>query len=777
MSEIDNNAGADESAAQAVLPTLKKRGRPIGWQMATFADLNAFTIEDFAFLRGILGGMEPMKAFLHFYANRHFDAQGNPVVPHGLSIRAKADQMIRDLTEAGRASSSPEFIRSSKALATPWPDEVQAPMAEIVATHMSYDDWADTQEPDFFSEHELNELYLEYLKEQGASDSRQQTAHLVINRSDLIKAKIDAINLLQTHLAVRPTPTSPASIWFAKSIHQSFAVLGIDTMQGVVEHIGAKGRHWHRGIKGLGPGRAKRVEAWLDSHSPTLGPINRDGEKWRSALPLSSAIVPLSRVSDTQELTALPGQDWLSPVDSGRLRRRSGIAPLELLLVPREIDGRNGLFRSQAPNHYGASNDQEALFIWLGSYLNAGKTRTFDAYRRELERFYVWCINEAGVALSGVSLAHALGYQAFLKNIPDRYISEARVVRESDKWRPWRGQLDQRSQNYALGVVSQFYNDATKNAYLSGNPFASLRTSAAKTRVMDTTRSLTQQDLDWVRESMTALPGLDSKHSLTAAIDRRTQLILQLALTTGMRLEEMATTTLKGMRRAVVDGVEQEDEWVFSVTGKGKKVRDIPVSGRLIRMIQDHHADVQLQMKSSMGQESPRMQALRDRPPLICALRAPVGHTVELIDDTAQMANDNLALGRVGLYRTLKSFFASAARKPLKVAMREQVKVRAALAHAKATNNQEKLTDLKSADAALAYRVMMWQRRSKVSTHWLRHTFALAVLKSNPDDAGLKMAQQLLGHASITTTAEYVKQDESSKVKAVMNIDPLGMRG
>ena len=48
--------------------------------------------------------------------------------------------------------------------------------------------------------------------------------------------------------------------------------------------------------------------------------------------------------------------------------------------------------------------------------------------------------------------------------------------------------------------------------------------------------------------------------------------------------------------------------------------------------------------------------------------------------------------------------------------------------------------------------------------HWLRHTFAMSMLvrlqiqaRSNPDLNPLKVLQVLMGHASITTTAIYLR--------------------
>ena len=57
---------------------------------------------------------------------------------------------------------------------------------------------------------------------------------------------------------------------------------------------------------------------------------------------------------------------------------------------------------------------------------------------------------------------------------------------------------------------------------------------------------------------------------------------------------------------------------------------------------------------------------------------------------------------------------------------------------------------------------------SKASTHWLRHTFAHHALQVTEKDLGV--VQQLLGHASIATTAIYTKADLQSRVDAVARI-------
>jgi site-specific recombinase XerD len=58
----------------------------------------------------------------------------------------------------------------------------------------------------------------------------------------------------------------------------------------------------------------------------------------------------------------------------------------------------------------------------------------------------------------------------------------------------------------------------------------------------------------------------------------------------------------------------------------------------------------------------------------------------------------------------------------------------------------------------------------RASTHWLRHTFAHHVLKATGKD--LTVAQSLLGHSSINTTAIYVKADMQARAAAVNAVRP-----
>ncbi|WP_096670101.1 site-specific integrase [Polaromonas sp. AET17H-212] len=715
---------------ETALPLKPKRGRPVGWRMPTLANLDQLTLEDFSFVRGVMSGMKPAVAYKQFYANRHFDADGNPIIPHGTEINSHADRLQLAILAAARASNKPEAKSAALALERPTPEPVAAPAA-VAQAHLAYTQWTESQPEDMYNENEIVERYKDYLADQGVQPG--SGGHFeVADQSLSVTAKVKAINALQTQLATLPQPEHSTKLWLAASLVKAFARRGVTTMAGVVQSISVAGRHWHRDIKGLGPGRAARIEGWLEDHADTLGPLLRWGAHWEVAPPLAQVIVPLQRAPAAALLTYSQESGIASPAPTA-LALRSGIAPLELLLVPPALDGQAGIFRTQTPNHLGATTDIEAIGAWLNGYLTAGKQRTFDAYRREVERFYIWAMLEAQCPLSSITLSLAQQYQAFLRAIPGRYTTTARVPRHDPRWRPWRGQLEASSQNYALGVLYQMYNALHKNAYVTGNPFESIQYDAAgmKRHAMDVTRSLHADDLYLVREALATLPGLTSATLRKAALARRTRLILHLALTTGMRLAEISSANMNSLAHPRVDG-RAADDWVITVVGKGKKKRAVPISVKLMNMIEEHHAD----WRALMPEDAARIAAFDLSPPLIAALEAPVRSGGRAITDDTAMAHDNGALSTNGLYRTLKTFFRQMARKERGPEMQARI--------------------------------------LRFSTHWLRHTYAHEVLRENNGDEGLKLAQQLLGHASITTTAEYVEQDISAQVKAARKVNPLG---
>lgn len=533
------------------------------------------------------------------------------------------------------------------------------------------------------------------------------------------------------------------------------------------------------------PKHGDRVETWIDPrtsealHAAGLNTLadlremhRRRGPTWFNAVPaigktrgllLNEWLVAVGLAT-----TAQP-QHATDPTAESQFSGAAGRAlslPLEGGVFSVVLPENDGVAANRRPgaNALGAQDDITAIARWLATFKTAGKMRTLQAYRREIERYVIWC-RWVGVRFSETNIEHARRYQTFLANIPEGFVGHERVPRIDTRWRPFRGALSVRSQNYAIQVVAQCHEALQASGYLHFNPFASLKRPAVGGRAMDTTRSLNRDDLLWAQQELEELAshcesgiselGLYDAHQ--AAIARRTVLALSLLLHTGMRLQELATTTLEALRPARMDGRDVAGLWSITVHGKGGRDRDVYLPDHLVQLARAHHEDVAHLLKlvggTAMG---PRLDALRTRPPLVCAVTAAVGkeHS-RAIDDEALMASDNLALSKAGLYKTLKTFFRNGAQPHIR-----RIRLEILQLESDGKTGKSKWSQLKR-------ELSVWERRAGMSTHWLRHTFALEVLRTSASDQGLKVAQQLLGHQSITTTAEYLRQDESAKVAVV----------
>jgi site-specific recombinase XerD len=701
-------------------------------------DLSGLTIEDFSFLRGVISGMTPQAAYKQFYANTNYDAKGVAVVPHGNTINARLEELKRLILKDAGASADPKVKAAADLLQRGAESEPSVHTPETTAAAaIAFQDWYGLQPEDQYSEAEAIEAYELFVAESHQGIDNLPAVKSVVARSIGIAEQLNAINYLQGQLARLPIDSDKVSGHFAPSLAKSFKDKGVLDLRQMAGYISSQGRFWHRTIKGLGPGRARRIVGWLEDHSQSLTtPITRVQKNWFPSPALERDIQPLQEVDTVLTLVYQSGDGVATP-DSSGLVLRPGFAPFELLAVPRQLDGRPGLFRCSAPNVWGAKHDLDAVRIWLTSYLVAGRVRTFEAYRREAERFLGWLYYVKECALSSVSLSCAMEYQSFLGFIEAQYISTARVTRGDPRWRPFRGQLSKGSQNYALGVITQMFTALHKAGYLTANAFLEVKPhlDAKAAIVLDTSHSLGEAELLLVKNALENLPALaptvpgkTPPTSEEKALARRTRLILHLLLTTGMRREELATTRLSHVDRAVMTGPEES---VLQIIGKGTKPRRIPISKRLLDMVQEHHHD----WRELHLENQKRLDAFNIDPPLVAALEAPIRSARRNITDETILKNDNAGLSAGGIYRTLKSFFRSLAKS--------------------------------QTDAATRARIL------RVSTHWMRHTFALEVVEKADPRIALVLAQELLGHSSVSTTAIYLKQSEKAKVETMRLVNPL----
>jgi hypothetical protein len=93
------------------------------------------------------------------------------------------------------------------------------------------------------------------------------------------------------------------------------------------------------------------------------------------------------------------------------------------------LAGGQGDFRSHMANTLGASNDLEAVSAWLSRYNE--KPATQRSYRKEVERFLLWCAQELKKPLSSVNSPDCQKYREFLQAVPATWIQRAAQAHRS----------------------------------------------------------------------------------------------------------------------------------------------------------------------------------------------------------------------------------------------------------------------------------------------------------------------------------------------------------
>lgn len=391
-----------------------------------------------------------------------------------------------------------------------------------------------------------------------------------------------------------------------------------------------------------------------------------------------------------------------------------GIVPLERIVLPAGLDGSQGLNRAPA---FGCSlearNDLEAIRTWLDA--RAGNPNTYANYRKEAERFLLWCLYERETALSSIKAGDASKYLRWLEELGRRderdfkerwqlpaavWIGPKNATRDSSAWRPFNGPLGSASRRNALVVVRQLCNFLKKTGYLIFNPFDQvspkvplLKGEGAPQAFAD--RSLT--DMQWreIADRIELLPeGLPRE---------RMRLILMLGKSLGLRASEMLEARASWIvERRVGFSVRPAIE----VLGKGSKVRRLPLNAEQRDIIESAFRARGLPGYAGCDPETP------------------------LLVNLGRGRNPHGPMSRSGLYRVLETFFDRVADEIALERPGDAAKLRAA------------------------------------STHWLRHTFAVTALTKT----SVNVVQAAMGHASVATTGRYLAPEEEEMSKALESI-------
>ena len=392
-------------------------------------------------------------------------------------------------------------------------------------------EWAEAEGLDGWSEAELQAMYVERF---GSIDAR--TRRRMLRDARLRERRLELLRELE---AVAVTPAAPTDLiagWFPPDLAENLRPMGELTLQDLRRRVDRGGRWWV-GIKGYGPVRAARLEAYLAS---LLG----------SSRPHA----------------------W--PV---------------LAQAPTKLDGSHGANR--APAAYGgvdAANDRAAIRSWIAA--RAGSPTTARQYEREAERFLLWMVLERHKALSDASVDDCSAYLAFLADVPDRWVSRRRVGRFEPGWAPFRGSLTVAGRRVALAALHSLFAWLVAAQYLVVNPWALINRKLGDDPDAyiegDDSRAFSPEAWRVLHEQLDAEGDTPS----TA----RLRLLLAFNEAVGLRPAELLSTTRSRF-------IHRRKSWFVRVHGKGKKNRLVPVPTVAMRAVRKYFAVRALDFDSADG--------------------------------------------------------------------------------------------------------------------------------------------------------------------------------
>ena len=390
---------------------------------------------------------------------------------------------------------------------------------------------------------------------------------------------------------------------------------------------------------------------------------------------------------------------------------------MERLVVPEGLRGDRGLNRAPAMAcSLDAEDDLSAIRVWLQA--RASNPNTQANYRKEAERYLLWCLLERRTALSSVRAGDAALFLRWLEglgrtdekawaqqwHIPQsRWIGPKNMPRTSPAWRPFNGPLSATSRRNAVVVVRQLHNFLKNTGYLIFSPFDQvspkvplLKGEGAPQAFAD--RSLTDEQWAEIVSRIDDLPEGWPRE--------RMKLILMMGKSLGMRASEMldARTGWIVERR-----VGFKVRAAIEIVGKGAKVRRLPLNDEQRTIIDD---------------------ALRAR-----GIAGVAGSDPEtpLLVNLGRGRNAHGPMTRSGLYVVLTKFLEEVALDVASERPMDAAKLRAS------------------------------------STHWLRHTFAVNALT----EMSVNVVQAAMGHASVATTGRYLSPEEEAMSEAMEKMKAL----
>lgn len=483
------------------------------------------------------------------------------------------------------------------------------------------------------------------------------------------------------------------SMWFKPRVVAALGMEKIKTLGDLRQHIERLGENWYRPVPRIGAQKAKAIERWFRK-TPALGPLDiKPDEPTAHLVPITSVevLAPLERIG------SLPGDVLIS----------------------------RGTNRCESFCLISARNDLDALRAYLFKF--RGQSKTLTSYRKELERFLLWCSLERKIQLSSVLTDDCEAFKDFLSNVPSHWIGKW-APRHSQRWKPFNGQLSPSSQKYAIQVIRACFEWLVKVRYLAGNPWVTVANPnvAVKEDILEIDKALPSElwaelakeggILDWACTLSPTLQGelIGSNDPRVPAVQARVaRAAILLMGFSGLRREEACMAERRNLKPVPGKGL-----WALKALGKRNKWRTVYVPARVIAAIREHWSD---RGHDFEVQASPHTLL---SPVVIAA--TPSSREKHLVEVEGQTQLSGEPFTPTGLYKVVVKLLKG-------------------------------LADDSQLQLSFEQRTLLRQ----AAPHALRHTFGTqAAAKKMPID----VLQKLMGHSSIQTTSIYVQAEKERTI-------------
>ncbi len=411
-----------------------------------------------------------------------------------------------------------------------------------------------------------NQLYLKALRLQ------QPDAGLWLKRQSQAnweQSALASLDRLSAQPDLTPDHQQPLRFWLPPALSATLSSKDCRTVEDVIALYQHQGIAWWQGIPRLGRIGARRVEKIIE----ILFPGNL----------VKPPVVPV-------------------------LSFETGIVPLERLLLPTALDGRQGHNRAGEAPFIPMAHDLEAIEAWLALYGPARHTAR--SYRREAERLLLWSIVTQQKALSSLDARDMATYRTFLQ---DPQPAQAWIGPPRTKlhphWKPFTGPLSSRSTQHAETILHGLFGFLVQQRYWQHNPLSALPRLKAPSGAGILAVHRAFSPAQWALITAAAEHAVSSSTGQTRRKAIRTRFVLELAYTTGLRLSELIQATVGDVVTRKRQGHIQT--WL-SVLGKGQKLRQVPLPSQTLALLTGYYRALTGRELRQQPAETPLIPDLHD---------------------------------------------------------------------------------------------------------------------------------------------------------------------